>query len=59
MSGMQVNIDTRAAFAWEGRQQRRVRRSHRIKVDLVGGEEAVFPQRRRRGARLPRSKCDV
>ena len=37
----QVNLDTRAAFAWEGRQQRRARRthracrSHRSKVDLV------------------------
>ena len=56
-----INLDTRAAFAWEGRQQRRARRthrarrSHRSKVDLGRSEEAALRQRRRRqlGARLP------
>ena len=52
---MQANLDARAALAGEGRQQRRTRRSNGGEVDLIGVEEAVLRQRRRRqlGALLP------
>ena len=51
----QANLDARAALAGEGRQQCRTRRSNGGEVDLVGVEEAVLRQRRRRqlGALLP------
>ena len=51
----QANLDARAALAGEGQQQRRTRRSNGGEVDLVGVEEAVLRQRRRRqlGALLP------